>query len=121
MLLFLPVFVLKESDLTHAAKLFLFDGLRDADLFERIIGGDLAQVNLVPAAILDSRLIAANDGGLPMIVPSKAAQIDGVAVSLISEKQAARLAFYYAAFFWEGGRARKSLCMQCALSLCKLI
>tara|TARA_B100000780_G_scaffold211041_1_gene150935 strand:+ start:85 stop:282 length:198 start_codon:yes stop_codon:yes gene_type:complete len=63
LLLFLPVFVLKESDLTHAAKLFLFDGLRDADLFERIIGGDLAQVNLVPAAILDSRLIAANDGG----------------------------------------------------------
>ena len=48
--------------MTHAAKLFLFDGLRDADLFERIIGGDLAQVNLVPAAILDSRLIAGIDG-----------------------------------------------------------
>ena len=101
----------KKPDLTHATKLFLFDGLRDADLFERIIGGDLAQVNLVPAAILDSRLIAANDGGLPMIVPSKAAQIDGVAVSLISEKQAARLAFYYAAFFWEGaGHANHYAC-----------
>ena len=52
----------KEPDLTHATELFLFDGLRDADLFERIIGGDLAQVNLVPAAILDSRLIAGIDG-----------------------------------------------------------
>ncbi|MGY9012856.1 MAG: hypothetical protein ACKVLN_11860, partial [Rhodobacterales bacterium] len=62
--------------MTHATKVFLFDGLRDSDLFERIIGGDLAQMNLVPAAIFDSRLIAAVDGGLPMMVPSKAAQID---------------------------------------------
>jgi ADP-ribose pyrophosphatase len=87
----------KETDLTHATKVFLFDGLRDSDLFERIIGGDLAQMNLVPAAIFDSRLIAAVDGGLPMMVPSKAAQIDGVVVSSMSEDQAARLAFCYAA------------------------
>ena len=71
--------------------------MQDADLFGRILGGDLAQVNLAPAAILDSRLIAAIDGGLPMMVPSKAAQIDGVVVSSMSEDQAARLAFYYAA------------------------
>ena len=83
--------------MTHATKVFLFDGLRDADLFGRILGGDLAQVNLAPAAILDSRLIAAIDGGLPMMVPSKAAQIDGVVVSLMFEDQAARLAFYHAA------------------------
>ena len=83
--------------MSHATKVFLFDGLRDANLFQRIIGGDLAQVNLASAAILDSRLIAAIDGGLPMMVPSKAAQIDGVVVSSMSEDQAARLAFYYAA------------------------
>ena len=83
--------------MTHATKVFLFDGLRDADLFGRILGGDLAQVNLALAAILDSRLIAAIDGGLPMMVPSKAAQIDGVVVSSMSEDQAVRLAFYYAA------------------------
>ena len=55
-----------------------------------------------------------------MIVPSKAAQIDGVVVSSISYKQAAELAFYYVGFFG-GGRARKSLCLQCALSPCRLI
>ena len=74
----------KEPDLSHATKVFLFDGLRDANLFQRIIDGDLAQVNLASAAILDSRLIAAIDGGLPMMVPSKAAQIDGVVFSSIS-------------------------------------
>ena len=70
--------------MTRVTKVFLFDGLRDANLFERIIGGNLAQVNLAPATILDSRLVAAIDGGLPMMVPSKAAQNDGVVVSSIS-------------------------------------
>ncbi|MDG2406895.1 MAG: NUDIX hydrolase [Paracoccaceae bacterium] len=82
--------------MTSATTVFLFDGLRDANLLGFILGGDMAQVELTSAVIVDSRLIAAVDGGQPMIASSAGAQVDGFFVSSMSEDQAARLAFYYA-------------------------